>query len=75
MSLVLPRTVYTENQIRMMAERAAVLSIRFRQCLMPIKPAIGMKELRDARLINGTPQSITKMMEGSTDWIYRRLTK
>jgi hypothetical protein len=71
-SFVIPRTVYSEDQIRTMAQKE-VLAIRFRQCLTPIEPAITILELRANGAISSAPQSIVKSKEGSREWLNQRL--
>lgn len=72
---VLPRTVYTEGDIDAMCRRGSVLAIMFRQCLMPIRPSIGLEELTRAGVLKGAPQTIVRIKEDSKEWIAQRLSR
>lgn len=72
-AFVLPRTVYTTDEIAQMCAQSDVLAIRFRQCLMAVAPAITLDELLANTILKGPPQSITKLKEDKVDWLTKRL--
>lgn len=63
------RTVYTLDEIAAMSRSVrGVLAIRFRQDRF-INPEIPLADLRGAGVVNGWPQSITRVPEGSMAWL------
>ncbi len=72
-SYVMPRTVYTSDEIEEMVNSAEILAIRFRQCLRSVSPAITLSELIAEGVVSGAPQSISRVKEGCESWMMKRL--
>lgn len=66
------RTVYSLSEIQGMVDRD-VLAIRFRQDRLLERP-IGYRELREAGVLKGRPQSITEIQkQEAKEWLARRI--
>ncbi|MBL1150780.1 MAG: GNAT family N-acetyltransferase [Armatimonadetes bacterium] len=74
-SFVLPRTVYTREQIEERLRRGAVLAIMFRQCLARIDRQISLTEMSGARVLSAAPQSITQLQLEPKEWMVERCRK
>lgn len=68
------RTVYKYVDIVDMCKESkrATLAIKFRY-VKQLEPSIGIKELKDNFILNGPPQSITKLNPEGTEWIKQKL--
>jgi len=65
------RTVYSYSEIQDLCSKP-VLAIKFR-LVKEIKPAITLRSLRANGIINGQPQSITKVKPESVKWLKQKI--
>jgi hypothetical protein len=68
------RTVYRYSDIADMCLRSKrdTLAIKFRY-VKQLESSIGVKELKENFVLNGTPQSITKVKPEGVKWIKQKL--
>lgn len=68
------RTVYRYSEISKMCQKSKreTLAIKFRY-VKPVDPGINMKDLKKHNVLNGPPQSITKLKPEGTVWIKQKL--
>ncbi|MCW5940060.1 MAG: GNAT family N-acetyltransferase [Fimbriimonadaceae bacterium] len=72
---VMPRTVYTRDEIVEMCDRGQVLAIMFRQCLRPIRNPVRLEEMLKERAIAAAPQSLMKLKPPAKQWMTERCLK
>jgi hypothetical protein len=67
------RTLYAYSDIEGMVGRGGeVLVIGFRQARI-LEPRIELKELKEAGVLKGHPQTVTRLSEEGATWLTRRL--
>lgn len=71
--LVGKRTVYSYEEICSMCSKQ-VLAILFRYAYT-LSNRISLAEIKAKRVLNGTPQSITKVSQETTEWLKTRIKK
>ncbi|MEX1013821.1 MAG: GNAT family N-acetyltransferase, partial [Candidatus Paceibacterota bacterium] len=66
------RTVYSIDEIESLCKHGEVLSILFRQVKI-LKNRYTLKDLKGDKMLNGAPQSITKIDNKVKTWLENRL--
>lgn len=66
------RTVYTRSEVEQLCEGGSVLAVLFRRDRV-IQPAWPLRTLNEANAVAGVPQSVTKIREGSIEWLQQKL--
>lgn len=68
-SFVLPRTVYTKEQVELRCANGPILAILFHQGLREFKHCIPLEVLQHNSVVKAAPQSIQKVSEQGKQWL------